>query len=98
MTPTNRLFGRFVETNSTRYCFREETNSAQYGVIISVKNKLLDSDNNEVDIYPGMIAQVDIIETELFWNIFGNQLQKLKIQPSRNRLVFCRLLQTNLIF
>ena len=52
--------------------FREETNSAQYSVIISIKNKLLDSDNNEVDIYPGMIAQVDIIRgnrtiLEYFW-------------------------------
>ena len=52
--------------------FREETNSAQYSVIISIKNKLLDSENNEVDIYPGMIAQVDIIRgnrtiLEYFW-------------------------------
>ena len=52
--------------------FREETKSSQYSVIISIKNKLLDNNNNEVDIYPGMIAQVDIIRgnrtvLEYFW-------------------------------
>ena len=52
--------------------FREESNSAQYSVIVSIQSKILDNENMEADISPGMIAQVDIIrgrETilEYFW-------------------------------
>ena len=41
--------------------FREESNIAQYSVIVSIRSKILDNENMEADISPGMIAQVDII-------------------------------------
>ena len=52
--------------------FREESNSAQYSVIVSIQSKILDNENMEADISPGMIAQVDIIRgrrtiLECFW-------------------------------
>ena len=52
--------------------FREESNSSQYSVIVSIKSKILDNKNSEADISPGMIAQVDIIRgrrsiLEYFW-------------------------------
>ena len=50
----------------------EESNSAQYSVIVSIQSKILDNENMEADISPGMIAQVDIIRgrrtiLEYFW-------------------------------
>ena len=52
--------------------FREESNSSQYSVIVSIQSKILDNENSEADISPGMIAQVDIIRgrrsiLEYFW-------------------------------
>ena len=52
--------------------FREESNSSQYSVIVSIQSKILDNENLEADISPGMIAQVDIIRgrrsiLEYFW-------------------------------
>ena len=52
--------------------FREESNSSQHSVIVSFQSKILDNDNSEVEISPGMIAQVDIIRgrrsiLEYFW-------------------------------
>ena len=52
--------------------FREESNSSQYSVIVSIQSKILDNKNSEAEISPGMIAQVDIIRgrrsiLEYFW-------------------------------
>ena len=52
--------------------FREESNSSQYSVIVYIQSKILDNENSEADISPGMIAQVDIIRgrrsiLEYFW-------------------------------
>ena len=52
--------------------FREESNSSQYSVIVSIQSKILDNENSEAEISPGMIAQVDIIRgrrsiLEYFW-------------------------------
>ena len=52
--------------------FREESNSSQYSVIVCIQSKILDNENSEADISPGMIAQVDIIRgrrsiLEYFW-------------------------------
>ena len=52
--------------------FREESNSSQYSVIVSIQSKILENENSEADISPGMIAQVDIIRgrrsiLEYFW-------------------------------
>ena len=52
--------------------FREESNSSQYSVIVSIQSKILDNENSEAEISPGMIAQVDIIRCrrsilEYFW-------------------------------
>ena len=52
--------------------FREESNSSQYSVIASIQSKILDNENPEAEISPGMIAQVDIIMgrrsiLEYFW-------------------------------
>ena len=52
--------------------FREESNSSQYSVIVSIQSKILDNENSEADISPGMIAQVDITRgrrsiLEYFW-------------------------------
>ena len=52
--------------------FREESNSSRYNVIVSIQSKILDNENSEADISPGMIAQVDIIRgrrsiLEYFW-------------------------------
>ena len=52
--------------------FREESNSSQYSVIVSIQSKILDNENSEADISLGMIAQIDIIRGkrgifEYFW-------------------------------
>ncbi len=52
--------------------FREESNSSQYSVIVSIQSKIMDNENSEAEISPGMIAQVDIIRgrrsiLEYFW-------------------------------
>ena len=52
--------------------FRQESNSSQYSVIVSIQSKILDNENSEADISTGMIAQVDIIRgrrsiLEYFW-------------------------------
>ena len=52
--------------------FREESNSSQYSVIVSIQSKILDNGNSEADISLGMIAQIDIIRGkrgifEYFW-------------------------------
>ena len=52
--------------------FREESNSSQYSVIVYIQIKILNNENSEADISPGMIAQVDIIRgrrsiLEYFW-------------------------------
>ena len=52
--------------------FREESKSSQYSVIVSIESKILDNENSEAEISPGMIAQVDIIRgrrsiLEYFW-------------------------------
>ena len=52
--------------------FREESNSSQYSVIVSIQSKILDNENSEVDISPGMIAQVNVIRRkrsilQYFW-------------------------------
>ena len=56
--------------------FREESNSSQYSVIVSIQSKILDNENSEADISPGMIAQFDIIRgrrsiLEYFWRPIG---------------------------
>ena len=46
-----------------------------------------------------MIAQVDIIRgNRTIWNIFGNQLQKLKIQPLRIGIGFLSSRAITLVF
>ena len=52
--------------------FREETKSSQYIVIISIDEKIFKDKNIVAEIFPGMIAQVDIIRgsrsiLEYFW-------------------------------
>ena len=41
--------------------FREETKSSQYSVTISIDEKIFEDENIVAEIFPGMIAQVDII-------------------------------------
>ena len=41
--------------------YREETRISQFSVIVSMDSKMLNDEGLEVDISPGMIAQVDII-------------------------------------
>ena len=41
--------------------YREETKISQFSVIVSMYSKMLNDEGLEVDISPGMIAQVDII-------------------------------------
>ena len=57
---------------ATDTIFREESNRSQYSVIVSIQSKILDNENSEAEISPGMIAQVDIIRgrrsiLEYFW-------------------------------
>ena len=52
--------------------FREETKSSQYSVTISIDEKIFEDENIVAEIFPGMIAQVDIIRgsrsiLEYFW-------------------------------
>ena len=52
--------------------YREETKISQFSVIVSMDSKMLNDEGLEVDISPGMIAQVDIIMgrrsiLEYFW-------------------------------
>ena len=52
--------------------YREETRISQFSVIVSMDSKMLNDEGLEVDISPGMIAQVDIIRgrrsiLEYFW-------------------------------
>ena len=57
---------------ATDTIFREESTRSQYSVIVSIQSKILDNENSEAEISPGMIAQVDIIRgrrsiLEYFW-------------------------------
>ena len=73
MMPVN--MGIFMESFSRLLLdtiFREESNSSQYSVIVSIHSKILDNENSVAEISPGMIAQVDIIRgrrsiLEYFW-------------------------------
>ena len=52
--------------------FREETKSPQYSVTISIDEKIFEDETTIAEIFPGMIAQVDIIRgsrsvIEYFW-------------------------------
>ena len=52
--------------------FREESNNSRYDVIVCIQIKIFDNENSEVDISPGMVAQVNIVRRkrsilQYFW-------------------------------
>ena len=72
MMPVN--MGIFPESLSRllQILFLRGSNSAQYSVIVSIQSKILDNENSETDLSPGMIAQGNIIRRkrsilQYFW-------------------------------